>query len=159
MAADSLMAYATPDEEKGRAGGWSQAGNLGGSGLGGGAGLWLAQHVHPIWISGAVLGFICIASSIAVLFIDEPISDHRGQSIAHSFGNVVRDVWSVISARTGFLALFLMTLPIGAGAAQTCGRRWRAIGMRVPIPLRSSTARLAAWFRWLDASRAALFAT
>ncbi len=124
MAADSLMAYATPEAEKGRAGGWSQAGNLGGSGLGGGAGLWLAQHVHPIWISGAVLGFICLASSIAVVFIDEPISDHRSESLATSFANVVRDVWSVISARTGFLALFLMTLPIGAGAASNL---WSAV--------------------------------
>ena len=31
MAADSLMAQATAPEERGRAGGWSQAGNLGGS--------------------------------------------------------------------------------------------------------------------------------
>ena len=45
MAADALMAHATAPAEKGRAGGWSQAGNLGGSGLGGGAGLWLAQHI------------------------------------------------------------------------------------------------------------------
>ena len=45
----------TPDDEKGRAGGWSQAGNLRGAGLGGGAGLWLAQHSGHPWISGAVL--------------------------------------------------------------------------------------------------------
>lgn len=124
MAADSLMAYATPEEEKGRAGGWSQAGNLGGSGLGGGAGLWLAQHVHPLWISGAALGAVCIASSIAVLFIDEQIAEHRTESLAASFSNVLRDVWSVISSRMGFLALFLMTLPIGAGAAQNL---WAAV--------------------------------
>ena len=49
LAADSLMAHATLPEEKGRAGGWSQAGNLGGSGLGGGAGLWLTQHVSSTW--------------------------------------------------------------------------------------------------------------
>src|ERR1051325_10221713 len=45
MAAEALMAHATSLEEKGRTGGWSQAGNLGGTGLGGGLGLWLAQHV------------------------------------------------------------------------------------------------------------------
>jgi len=124
MAADSLMAYSTPEKEKGRAGGWSQAGNLGGSGLGGGAGLWLAQHVHPLWISGATLGAICIASSIAVLFIAEPITEHRGQSLAQGFASVVRDVWSVISSRIGFLALFLMILPMGTGAAQNL---WAAV--------------------------------
>jgi MFS family permease len=45
LAADSIMAYATKPEEKGRAGGWSQAGNLGGSAIGGGLGLWLAQNL------------------------------------------------------------------------------------------------------------------
>jgi MFS transporter, PAT family, beta-lactamase induction signal transducer AmpG len=45
LAADSIMAHATNPEEKGRAGGWSQAGNLGGSAIGGGLGLWLAQNL------------------------------------------------------------------------------------------------------------------
>src|SRR5579871_722930 len=62
LAADSLMAYATTPEDKGRAGGWSQAGNLGGAGLGGGAGLWLAQHVSAAWLSGAALGVVCVIS-------------------------------------------------------------------------------------------------
>jgi len=47
LAADSIVAYATTAEEKGRAGGWSQAGNLGGSAIGGGLGLWLAQNLTP----------------------------------------------------------------------------------------------------------------
>jgi MFS-type transporter involved in bile tolerance (Atg22 family) len=47
LAADSIMAHSTTPEEKGRAGGWSQAGNLGGSAIGGGAGLWLAQNMTP----------------------------------------------------------------------------------------------------------------
>lgn len=47
LAADSIMAHATNPKEKGRAGGWSQAGNLGGSAIGGGLGLWLAQNLTP----------------------------------------------------------------------------------------------------------------
>jgi MFS transporter, PAT family, beta-lactamase induction signal transducer AmpG len=47
LAADSVMAHATTETEKGRAGGWSQAGNLGGSAIGGGLGLWLAQNLTP----------------------------------------------------------------------------------------------------------------
>ena len=65
LAGSSLMAHGTSDEEKGRAGGWSQAGNLGGTGLGGGAGLWLAQHA-PIWVSGAALGVFCTALAFVV---------------------------------------------------------------------------------------------
>lgn len=47
LAADSIMAHATTEAEKGRAGGWSQAGNLGGSAIGGGVALWLAQNLTP----------------------------------------------------------------------------------------------------------------
>ena len=60
MATDSLMAYGTPRELKGRAGGWFQAGNLGGAGLGGGAGLWLAQRLPAPWMAGAILAVACL---------------------------------------------------------------------------------------------------
>ena len=45
MAVESLMAATIPDDKRGSAGGWSQAGNLGGQGLGGGLSLWLIQSM------------------------------------------------------------------------------------------------------------------
>jgi len=124
MAADSLMAHATTAEEKGRAGGWSQAGNLGGSGLGGGVGLWLAQHVSYGWVSGAVLGAVCILSSLATLWLNEPRAAHRATNYLTSLVNVGRECWDVLSTRMGFLALFIMLIPIGVGAAQNL---WSAV--------------------------------
>ena len=124
LAADSLMAHATTPEQKGRAGGWSQAGNLGGSGLGGGAGLWLAQHVSTAWVAGVVLGAACILSSLAVLWLKEPVAEHRAARFVDSLKNVGRDVWSIVRVRTGFLAIVLMSLPLGAGAAQNL---WSAV--------------------------------
>jgi PAT family beta-lactamase induction signal transducer AmpG len=124
MAADSLMAHATPLDQKGRAGGWSQAGNLGGSGLGGGAGLWLAQHIAGSWVAGAALGAVCIASAVAVLLLDEPPATHRGARYLTSLANVGRDVWSIATTRPGVLVLMLMVLPIGVGAAQNL---WAAV--------------------------------
>ncbi|HVU21796.1 MAG TPA: MFS transporter [Rhizomicrobium sp.] len=124
MAADSLMAHATTPEEKGRAGGWSQAGNLGGSGLGGGVGLWLAQHVAYGWVSGAALGGVCILSSAAMLWLKEPEAAHRMTSYWNSLVNVGRECWDVVSTRMGFLALFIMLIPIGVGAAQNL---WSAV--------------------------------
>jgi MFS transporter, PAT family, beta-lactamase induction signal transducer AmpG len=53
LSADSIMAHATTPEQKGRAGGWSQAGNLGGSSIGGGVGLWLSQNLTPQGNQGA----------------------------------------------------------------------------------------------------------
>ncbi|MGH6871565.1 MAG: MFS transporter [Rhizomicrobium sp.] len=118
MSADSLMAHATAPEEKGRAGGWSQAGNLGGSGLGGGAGLWLAQHVGAQWISGAALGLVCVLSAIAVLFLREPPAAHRATRYLTSLKNVGIEVWDILKKHRGALAFFLMLLPIGVGSAQ-----------------------------------------
>ena len=124
MAADSLMAHATAPEEKGRAGGWSQAGNLGGSGLGGGAGLWLAQHVQGAWISGAALGLICILSACAMLWLKEPVAEHRARRYLDSLANVGRECLEILRSRAGFLALFIMLIPIGVGAAQNL---WSAV--------------------------------
>jgi MFS family permease len=72
MSVESLMAYDTPDSEKGRAAGWFQAGNLGGSGLGGGAALWLAQRVSMPWLPGAALGVCFAICCLVLLFVSEP---------------------------------------------------------------------------------------
>lgn len=119
----SLLAHGTSEEEKGRAGGWSQAGNLGGSGLGGGLGLWLTQHA-PIWISGVALGALCIATAIALLFLAEPSAEHRCQGFTRSLANVGRECWVLLRTSAGALAFFLMLLPIGQGAAQNL---WSAV--------------------------------
>ncbi|HEY8949113.1 MAG TPA: hypothetical protein VIM56_09550 [Rhizomicrobium sp.] len=123
VAGSALLAHGTSEEEKGRAGGWSQAGNLGGTGLGGGVGLWLAQHA-PLWTSGTVLGLICIGTSLALLFLEEPSTEHRVQSVLGSLANVGRECWALLASWRGGLVFFLMLLPIGVGAAQNL---WSAV--------------------------------
>ena len=117
MSVESLMAYETPDDEKGRAGGWFQAGNLGGGGLGGGAGLWLAQHLTAPWMAGAVLGLVCLLCCIALFFIEEPMASHRHENLGKSLFNVIIDLWNTSKSRMGAIALILCFLPIGSGAA------------------------------------------
>ena len=124
MSVESLMAYGTPETEKGRAGGWFQAGNLGGGGLGGGAGLLMAQHLPAPWMAGAILGLACLLCSAGLLFVPEPPSPHREGGLGRNLINVVRDLWSMAKARAGFVALFLCLLPIGSGAA---GGLWSAV--------------------------------
>ncbi len=137
MAVESLMAYDTPEREKGRAAGWFQAGNLGGSGIGGGAGLWLAQHLHAPWMAGAILGGVSLLCCFALLFVDEPAATHRVASTLQSLGNVGRDLWSVARSRGGILALILCFLPIGAGAASglwsAVAGDWRASANAVAL--------------------------
>jgi MFS family permease len=123
IAGSSLMAHGTSEDEKGRAGGWSQAGNLGGTGLGGGLGLWLAQHA-PVWTSGAAMGLVCLATAIALLFLEEPQAEHRSDTLLRSLWNVVLECWALLTTARGGLVLFLMLLPIGQGAAQNL---WSAV--------------------------------
>src|SRR5579859_510398 len=124
MSVESLMAYGTSEAEKGRAGGWFQAGNLGGFGVGGGAALWIAEHVPQAWLPGATLGAVCLACCIALVFIEEPEKFERPASVPGSVAQVLRDLWSVVRSRPGFLALLICFLPIGTGAATNL---WAAI--------------------------------
>jgi MFS transporter, PAT family, beta-lactamase induction signal transducer AmpG len=137
MSVESLMAYGTPENEKGRAGGWFQAGNLGGAGLGGGAGLLMAQHLPAPWMAGAILGVACLLCSFGLLFVPEPASAHRVSGLGRSLVNVGLDLWSVAKARAGLLALILCILPIGSGAASglwsAVAGDWRASANTVAI--------------------------
>jgi len=117
MSTESLLAHDTPDNLKGRAGGWLQAGNLGGLGLGGGAGLWLAERLPEPWMAGAVIAFACLFCSLGLPFLSEPTSFIREKNYLKTIGNLNKDIWTLIKSRMGFLALFLCFLPIGSGAA------------------------------------------
>jgi MFS transporter, PAT family, beta-lactamase induction signal transducer AmpG len=124
MSVESLMAYGTIDAERGRAGGWFQAGNLGGFGIGGGAALWIAENLPQPWLPGVTLGVVCVLCCAGLAFIQEPQKFERPPRVLGSVVQVVRDLWSVVRSRPGFLALLICFLPIGTGAATNL---WAAI--------------------------------
>ncbi len=124
MAAENLMAHATSEAEKGRAGGWYQAGNLGGQGIGGGAALWIAQNSSIMWLPGAAMAVLFLVCCAALLFVNEPAMDHRHESYFHSLWAVAVDVWNTAKARSGYLALLICFMPIGSGAAANL---WSAV--------------------------------
>lgn len=125
MAAEVFMADDVEDARKGAVSGWSQGGNLGGAGLGGGVALWLAQHVQAQWVSGAVIFALCVACSAALMLVKGAHHPRERPHILQSLKDVVRDVWAVARSRAGFLVLVLMLLPIGSGGAQAM---WAATG-------------------------------
>jgi PAT family beta-lactamase induction signal transducer AmpG len=137
MAVESLMVYGTREEQKGRASGWFQAGNLGGQGVGGGAGLWLAQALPDPWMSGAVLGLACASCIGALAFVAEPPRMARSGHYGHDLQHVLRDMWTVVRARPGFLALLICFLPIGTGAASNlwaaAADEWQASAATVAL--------------------------
>ena len=123
MATEVLMTHATPHHLRGRVGGWSQAGNLGGAGLGGGVGLWMAQHVAP-WSAGVVLGLICLACIAALWFVHEPARPHSALRFVANLATVGRDLWTIARRRSGYLTVLLFLVPICSGAASNL---WSAV--------------------------------
>ncbi len=124
MASESLMIYNAPPELHGRAGGWFQAGNLGGNGIGGGAGLWLAQTLPAPWMAAAIVAIACALCAAALWFVPEPARAARSGHFGRSLIAVVKDLWQVARTRAGILALLICFLPIGAGAASNL---WAAV--------------------------------
>ena len=124
MAVESLMVYGTRPDQLGRASGWFQAGNLGGQGLGGGAGLWMAQSLPDPWMSGAVLGAVCALCGVALVVLREPPTMVRTGNYGRDIGNVLKDLWQVTRSKPGILALLIVFLPIGTGAASNL---WAAV--------------------------------
>jgi PAT family beta-lactamase induction signal transducer AmpG len=117
MAGNSLSAYNTPGDLKGRVSGWIQAGNVGGAAVGGGAGLWLSIHMPQIWMAGAILAITFVLCCIFLIFVHEPEIELKTTSAFKTVKNVVMDVWTTIKARMGLIALILCLMPIGTGAA------------------------------------------
>jgi MFS family permease len=116
-AINGLAAHDTDDTSKGRVGGYTQSGNLGGGAIGGGAGLWLAQHTQHQWIPGATLALVCVVCCAGLFFVNEPLSTIRVKNARDTIGNVLKDIWENLKTGRGFLALILNTLPLGTGAA------------------------------------------
>lgn len=135
MASEVFMGHGVAPELRGRASGWAQSGNLGGAGIGGGLGLALVENVSRPWVSGAVLAVICVACWAAVLVVPKVRRTRETLHYWQSLKGVLLDVWSVARSRTGFLALFVMLLPIGTGAVawSAIAGEWRASGNLVAL--------------------------
>jgi MFS family permease len=140
MAVESLMAYNTAPGELGRTAGWFQAGNLGGSGLGGGLALVIAESTTLAWLPGVVLAVVCLLTCLAIRYTTEPephlpqLADdvqevqeaQEAQEVPRASGSspvwramqrVLLDLWQVARSRMGYLGLLICFLPIGSGAA------------------------------------------
>ena len=128
MAVESLMATTVADDQRGRAGGWSSAGNLGGQGLGGGLALWLIESAgFSSAGAGAALGLLSMLCCLALFWMDDgrtllKVGDHvetaAHKGVADNLRAIGTDLWALLKSRVGILALLICLLPIGSGAAQ-----------------------------------------
>lgn len=152
MCTEALMAKLTPPEQRGAAGGWSQAGNLGGATIGG-FGLILANELAYDWAPFVIVGGLLLSCSLVLSFVKEPPRD-RSKKFGTSMRELGRDIWGLlvddrranklpskwlalfppiflyILSGAGILAITLSLMPIGSGGAQNVfplmGPEWKA---------------------------------
>lgn len=117
MAAEAVMTVCTPSQRIGRVSAWQQAGNLGGTGLGGGLGLYLLEQLPSPWMAGAIMAVLMLLCGWGWRYVPA-VRLHSGQgTAAQAVAGVVRDLWQMLRQRGGMLAALLLLMPFGTGAA------------------------------------------
>jgi PAT family beta-lactamase induction signal transducer AmpG len=108
-----LVAAVMPNALRGRTGGWSQAGMLGGGVAAGGLSVWLADRA-PDAVLATVAGLAIAVPSLAALIIDEPHRDRH--ALREDPTRMFRELRRVLKRRQVWLGFLFFLSPIGAGA-------------------------------------------
>ncbi len=122
-ALNALIAMTTHPDDKGKAGGFYMAGNVGGTGILGALALWLSTAVAP-WVGGLALALVVAASGAGAITIQERhlVGDggafSRGilRALGRRIAAMGRDLWETASSLHGFTALVISVAPVGCGA-------------------------------------------
>lgn len=110
-----FMAKTVKEEKKGRAGGWYQAGNLGGLGLGGGAGIWLSVH-FSYHTAGIILSILMLVSATALYFVPQVYAE-KERTLKEGFKTIAHDVKDLFRSPIVVFTTAMTLTPIGIGAA------------------------------------------
>lgn len=117
-----LMAHTVADDRKGRASGWYQAGNVGGSSFGGGAGVWLVSH-DSIHVAAVVLAIAMLVCSAALRFVPD-VRSITGESAAQRLRAMGHDFRELVRSPIAVFTILLLMSAAGSGAASNL---WSAI--------------------------------
>lgn len=140
--ATAAMALTTPNERRGAVAGWLQCGQLGGAGLGGGLGLWLAEHAGGQVTAALTLAGLCAVCALPIFHLRVP-PRLAGVSVRHRLLDVLGALWTLARTRTGVLAILANVLPASLGATgqllSTVAGDWHASADTVALVLGAVT--------------------
>jgi MFS family permease len=112
------MTLTSAVSSRGALAGWRQAGSLGGVGIGGGFGLWLAAHGGGLPVAVALLALLGSLGAAPILWLKLPADGPQLQRSLLQKAALLRSAtWSILHSRGGALAGVLIVLPAGLGAA------------------------------------------
>jgi PAT family beta-lactamase induction signal transducer AmpG len=110
----ALMAVTMADDQRGKASGWYNVGNLSGGAASASLVIWMVGEGVDRLIVGAVVTVMMIAPSLAVLWLDEP---PRPAVVAGTvFRTTLRDVGRVLFTKRGLTGIALCASPVGSAA-------------------------------------------
>lgn len=112
----AVVAATVPESRRGAVAGWAQAGNLGGAGVGGGLGLWLATHAGGQASAVAGVAAICLLSLLPLLAIRTP-NAQGGLSMSSRLVSLWLALVEIARSRNGILVIISVTIPMGLGAS------------------------------------------
>lgn len=115
MACEGILGRALPPERKSTAASWLQAGSFLGLGVGGSIALELVSFL-PGMLAGGILALALCLCALPLLAFDEP-ADHEAHGVAGALRTLARELWGLLTTRTGLVALFVAISTIGCGAA------------------------------------------
>jgi MFS family permease len=122
-----LMAHTVAEDHKGRAAGWAQAGNISGSGLGAGAGVWLTEH-YSFHVAAAFVSVLMACCVLALTLVPDVRTVHQG--FLDRMRTIARDFWTMVRTPVALLIICLVSSPIGAGGVSnvwiSVAKDWRA---------------------------------
>lgn len=119
---NNIMANTIEQQQKGIASGWYQAGSLAGTGLGGGAGLWLATHVN-VEISVIVLCGLSVLFALVNLLIRDIPHDSE-KKLVSQLREMGKDLLAMLRTPMSLYVIIFLIMPMGTGAASYL---WSAI--------------------------------
>ncbi len=122
-ALNALIAMTTHPDDKGKAGGFYMAGNVGGTGILGALALWLSTAAAPA-VAGLGRAAVVLASGAGAFTIHERLLPGEAGQLAagvlRALGRRIaamgRDLWETASSLEGFTALVISVAPVGCGA-------------------------------------------
>ena len=135
-AISAAMARTTDNARRGAVAGWSNAGMLGGSSLGGGAGLWMVTHVGGVPVAGLVLAILGAVLILPAFWMRMPPLVHS-PGVTPKLREIGGVLWALIRVRRGILVVLVCVIPCAVGAAMNLlpavARDWRASANMVAL--------------------------
>lgn len=109
-----LMATTLPDEVRGKAAGFANAGNVGAGAVAAGISLTFLES-HSLPVVGAVTATMMALPSLIALAVPEAQPIKR--KAKELFTNMLRDVWNTAKQRPGWSGMLFCISPVGTAAA------------------------------------------